>query len=102
METEMDKEKYQKYERESILNSNDATKLWSGYILQQSLINKFKKAGFTPEKISEDGAHYYENIPFNCISIRSVSTKKRAPMSDDHKQKLKDGREAKKNAKKNA
>jgi hypothetical protein len=96
VETEIDKEKYQKYERESILNCNDETKLWSGYVLQQSLINKFKRAGFIPEKIGKDGEHYFENIPFNCISIRSISTKKRKPMSEDHKQKLKDGREAKK------
>lgn len=89
---------YTAEERESHLNSNDETKSWSCYTLMPTMISKFKRAGFTPDKVDADGAHYYSNIPHNCISIRSDNSKNKTKrvMTDEHKAKLRAGREAKK------
>lgn len=90
----LDIAEYSAPERETSLTVDDERKSWKCYTLQQSMKTKFKKAGFEPAKVMSDGAHIYENIPFNCISIRSAKTSKRQgrKMSEEHKAKLLAGR----------
>lgn len=58
-------------ERETIIRSDDDTKTWTVYTLQQKVINKLKKVGVEPYKIDDDGAHYYKDLKFNQVSFRS-------------------------------
>jgi hypothetical protein len=93
VETEMDK--YKSYERETIFNSNDETREWSCYTWQKSIIGKLLKAGYTPDRIGEEGEYYFSGLPFKALSVRAIRAKGTRTMSDEHKQKLKDAREAK-------
>jgi hypothetical protein len=96
MDNELDKEKYKSYERETIFNANDETREWSCYTWQKSIISKLLKAGYTPDRIGAEGEYYFSGLPFKALSVRAIREKSTRTMSDAHKQKLKEAREAKK------
>lgn len=59
-------------ERETVILSDDADNTWSICTLQQKVINKLRKAGIEPYKVT-DGTHWYKDIPFNRVSFRNES-----------------------------
>ncbi|OMF20217.1 hypothetical protein BK127_02720 [Paenibacillus sp. FSL H7-0331] len=86
-------------ERETHISTCDETKTWKIETLQSKVVNKLKRVGIEPDRIVENengNQYFYENIPYNQISFRAKTFGNRV-MSDEHKQKLKDAREARLN-----
>ncbi|NQF14661.1 hypothetical protein HPY31_12140 [Brevibacillus sp. HB1.3] len=71
-------------ERETAIHCDDETKTWRIYTMQQRVITKLKRAGIEPYKIQEDGGHWYKDVPFNQISLRSES--KGREMTEEQRQ----------------
>jgi hypothetical protein len=89
---------YSASERESILQTDDESGVWKLETYQGKIVTKLKKLGIDPVRTREDGQHLYE-LDFNQVSFRSgkkrTSGTKRV-MTEEHKQKLQDGRKNKK------
>ncbi|OBG93859.1 hypothetical protein A9X05_09145 [Mycobacterium sp. E3298] len=90
---------YNAYERETVLQCDDANKKWIVSTFQQTIQTKLKKIGAIPTKISNDGQYTYE-LDFSQVSFRAKKKQKvdapKRTMSDDHKRKLQEGRKKKK------
>lgn len=87
----------EKYERETMLNISDGEKQWVLETFMGKIKTKMKNINevpiFTDEKT---GRHYYK-LDYNQVSFRKKSSGSTKVMSEEHKLKLKNGREAKKN-----
>jgi hypothetical protein len=81
-------------ERETVIQTDDESGKYKIYTLQQKVQTKLKRANILPYKTDTDGAMYFE-LDFNQISFRAKSDKPKRVMSDEHKDKLRKGREAK-------
>ncbi|MFE6075679.1 hypothetical protein ACFVQB_14500 [Paenibacillus sp. NPDC057886] len=66
-----------------MITSNDETKLWDVFTLQQTIITKLRKVGAEPYKVDSDGAHYYKDLKFSQVSFRSG---KERVMSEEQRQ----------------
>ncbi|TVY09881.1 hypothetical protein [Paenibacillus cremeus] len=75
---------YTPAERETVLQCDDESKTWTITSCQPTVITKLKKSNLEPYKVTDDGMHWYKDIPFSQVSFRSVS--KRKPMSDEQRQ----------------
>jgi hypothetical protein len=78
---------YEPCEKETHISTCDETKTWRIYTLQSKIVNKLKKIGIEPTKVTPDGEYFFEGIPFNQISFRATSTR---TMSDENKAKAAD------------
>lgn len=74
---------FEKYERETVITSNDDSNVFKVYTLQGKMITKMRKAGVVPDRVDANGAHYY-TINLNQLSIRNG---KKREMSEEQKAK---------------
>lgn len=73
---------YEPIEKETHISTCDESKTWRIYTLQSKIVNKLKKVGIEPVRVTEDGQYFFENIPFNQVSFRAASTR---TMSDEQR-----------------
>jgi hypothetical protein len=87
----------EKYERETMLNISDGEKQWVLETFMGKVKTKLKNIGETPLFVDEKTGRHYYKLDYNQVSFRKKSTGSSKVMSEDHKEKLRLGREAKKN-----
>lgn len=86
---------YTLVEQETIIRSDNESKLWTIYTHQQKVITKLRKAGVEPWKVDDDGAHHYKDLKFNQVSFRNG---KQREYTDEQREKHKErGRNLNKN-----
>ncbi|MDA3730041.1 hypothetical protein PBV87_00750 [Niameybacter massiliensis] len=71
---------YSAEERETVIQTDDATEVWNVYTRQRKMINKLIKQGYEPFKVEKEGDNIVAcefSIPINKISFRNANAKVR-------------------------
>jgi hypothetical protein len=70
---------YSSSERETVIRSDDESKIWRIGTFQKRVISKLERIGVKPIEITKDGEHIYE------IDFEQVSFRKKIKLSEEQK-----------------